>query len=228
MMTLLKADQNELKNVWRLIAVGENSVLELRALWPKGISGDQKAKIRHFNAKDFRSASQFKEAFEVAAITLNTEGYNIYTVMNPIRKDFVGPGGAKNTDIRYRDLLLIDIDRSGDTSCPANQSELDAAKMLFDQIRAFMDSRNWPKPIVMMSGNGYHLYYILEDIANDEKSEALICAVLKNLAANFNNSIVSVDTTVYNASRITKVPGTVMRKGIESDVRPYRMAEVLQ
>ncbi len=225
--TLLKPDQNALKKVWKLIAVGNDSVLEIRALWPKGVSNFQSPQVCHFNVKDFRSVDQCKAAFEDTVLTLNVQGYNLYTVMNPIRLDFAGPGGAKDADIRYRDLLLIDIDRSGNTSCPANQEDLDSAKTLAEQIRSYLNDRGWPEPIVVMSGNGYHLYYILGGVPNDKNSEALICIFLKGLAARFNNTIVSIDTTVYNASRITKIPGTIMRKGDESIDRPYRMAVVL-
>jgi hypothetical protein len=123
-------------------------------------------------------------------------------------------------------LLLIDIDRVGDTSCPASQSELDAAKVLALEIRDYLAERDWPKPIVLMSANGYHLYYILEGIPNDLESASLVRRFLKNLASRFDNSLVEVDTVVYNASRITKVPGTVARKGMENLDRPYRMAEV--
>ncbi len=226
-MTLLKPKQSEIKKIWLLLAFGEGSTLEIRALWPKGISGVKSPQIRHFKVTDFKSVDLCKIAFEVAALDLNEQGYNIYTVMNPIQKDFTGVGGAKDADILYRDLLLIDIDRSGNTSCPANQVELDAAKTLADHIRSFLSDRDWPEPIIVMSGNGYHLYYVVSEIPNDEKSDVLFCSTLKNLASKFNNNIVSVDTSVYNASRITKVPGTIMRKGDESFDRPYRMAVVL-
>ena len=77
-----------------------------------------------------------------------------------------------------------------------------------------------------MSGNGYHLYYVLEALDNDKAATDLVKSVLNVLAAKFDNTTVSVDTSVYNAARITKVPGTIMRKGKESALRPYRMAEV--
>ena len=47
------------------------------------------------------------------------------------------------------------------------------------------------------------------------------------LANKFDNEIVKIDTVVYNASRITKVVGTIARKGLESEGRPYRMARVI-
>lgn len=222
----LSAQRDELKKTWGLIAVGESSLLELRPLWPKGIADHKKAPSVHFSVKDYKSIDECKAAFEVKALELNRQGFNVYTVMNPIHEGFTGPGAAKDDDIRYRDLLLIDIDRVGDTSCPANQAELDAAKVLALEIRDYLADRDWPKPIVLMSANGYHLYYILEGIPNDLESASLVRRFLKNLANRFDNSLVEVDTVVYNASRITKVPGTVARKGIETYDRPYRMAEV--
>ena len=225
--TILRPNRDELKNIWLFIACGEGAILEIRALWPKGISGKKPSKIKHFKTANYESVDQCKIAFEDAVLELNEEGYNIYTVMNPIREDFLCIGGAKDADIRYRDLLLIDIDRSGNTSAPANQTELDAANTLANEIRSYLTDREWPEPITVLSGNGYHLYYILNELPNNEIFDELVCRTLNNLATKFNNSIVSVDTTVYNASRITKVPGTIMRKGDESFDRPYRMAVVL-
>lgn len=218
-------DAQEVKNLWSVIAAGPDSVIEIRALSPKGAVFPKPAQIRHFRAASYASVSTCKEAVEKAALDLNRQGFNVYTVMNPIRPDFAGPGAAKDVDIRFRDLLLIDIDRVGDTSVPANQAELHAAKALARKVRDEMAERGWIEPVVVMSGNGYHLYYVL-DLPNDDAATALVTQTLKQLAAKFDNAIVGIDTTVYNASRITKVPGTIMRKGIATEDRPYRMAVV--
>lgn len=222
----MSSPDSEIKNVWRIVAVDAGSVLELRALWPKGIPGKQSPMTRHFRAVDYATIDDLRAAFETSALALNARGYNVYTVMNPIRSDFAGPNCATDDDIRYRDLLLVDVDRVGDTSCPADQTELDAARGLTAQIRTYMSERGWPHPITLMSGNGYHLYYILDALTNNDDSAALVHSTLRNLANAFNNDVVGIDTTVANASRITKVPGTVMRKGLPTAERPYRMAEV--
>jgi hypothetical protein len=215
-----------LSDVWRLIAVGTDSVLELRPIWPKGIPHPKPVYPIHFRVKEYESIAACMTAFEAKALELNRQGFNVYTMMNPIRTDFAGPGAAKDADIRYRDLILIDIDRVGDTSRPADEAELNAAKLLAREIQDFLSDRDWPKPLVLMSANGYHLYYILDDIPNDTDSASIVRQFLKNLAGRFDNDLVGVDTSVYNASRITKVPGTIARKGIETHDRPYRMAEV--
>jgi hypothetical protein len=50
--------------------------------------------------------------------------------------------------------------------------------------------------------------------------------LLHRLADRFDNDVVKIDTSVYNASRITKVVGTVARKGAEGPARPYRVAKL--
>jgi hypothetical protein len=217
---------SEIKKMWSIFASGPDWIFEIRAIWPKGVPNPKPPQIKHFRARDFDTLDQCKVAFEQYALKLNSLGFNIYTVMNPVRADFNGPGAAKDQDIYCRDLLLIDIDRVGDTSVPASQTELDAAKALARKVSGEMTERGWGPPITVMSGNGYHLYYVLVGIDNTPDSEAMVRGTLTRLAAAFNNDIVGIDITVYNASRITKVPGTIMRKGIESEDRLYRMAVV--
>jgi hypothetical protein len=216
----------KIKKMWNIFPIGPKSVMELRALSPKAAPHALPPQIKRFHVDSLANVETCKEEIERAALQLNRQGYNVYTVMNPIRSDFSGPGAAKDSDIRYRDLMLIDIDRVGDTSAPANQVELDAALSLARKIRAEMALRGWREPIIVMSGNGYHLYYVLENVENTPDTEVLMKRTLSCLASCFNNDIVGVDTTVHNASRITKVPGTIMRKGIATEDRPYRMAVV--
>lgn len=216
---------SEIKSLWRIIGVGDDSLLELRAIWPSGIPNAKPPKVKHFHVPDYHSKAECKAAFEGSALQLNGDGYNIYVVMNPIRPT-LNTGSAKDGDILYRDIMLVDIDRNGEKKQPANQAELDAAEALAIKIRDHMRARGWPEPIAVMSGNGYHLYYILEELHNKDDSTQLIQSTLNNLAFLFDNGMVEVDTSVYNASRITKVPGTIARKGLESEDRPYRMARV--
>ena len=218
--------RNEIKKVWQILALSNDSVLELRALWPKGAPSKKGVVVNHIYARDSQTLDDCRGAFEERALQLNTSGYNVYTVMNPIHPQFNGVDAAKDSDIRYHDLLLIDIDRTGDTSSPATQADLDAANNLANQVREFMTTNGCGDPIKVMSGNGYHLYFTLDGIDNKKEDTALIQRLLKNLAAQFDNEYVSIDTTVYNPSRITKVPGTIMRKGIASEGRPYRCAVV--
>ena len=215
---------NEIKNLWKIISTGTSSILELRALCP---SRSKPAKTLHFWAKDYRSVDACTQAFEVEALKLNADGYNIYIVMNPIRRDFTGLA-ATDQDIACRDLVMIDVDRAATAKEPANDSEVEEARKLADKVRDYLKTRGFSDPIRSMTGNGHHLYYVLSDTPNDNDATRTIALFLKQLAAEFNNGLVKIDTTVSNASRITKVVGTIARKGIETDDRPYRMARLYE
>ncbi len=218
----MKSDQQiEIKNLWCMKAVDSTSIIELRAIAP-----NNPPIARSFKASQYHNLEELKQAFEDEAIKLNQQGYNIYVVMNSIKESFSG-NSAKDEDIKTRDLLLIDIDRATSTKEPANQTELDAAGSLSNKIATYLSGMGWGKPIRVMSGNGYHLYYKLGQLPNDHKHKELVENALKELAKKFDNDIVKVDTCVFNASRITKVPGTIAYKGTESIDRPYRMARVL-
>ena len=74
---------------------------------------------------------------------------------------------------------------------------------------------------------GVHIYYDLNRMESDDEATNLIKTFLNLLADYFDNQYVKVDRSVYNASRITKVLGTIARKGEESTDRPYREASLI-
>lgn len=222
----MTTNQNEIKNVWRIIGTSESCVLELRALWSSAVPNSQPPIIKHFRAENYKSLQECKVAFENEALRLNDRGYNIYTVMNPIKTTFSGRA-VTDANISHRELVLVDIDRTSGEKVPANDSELEAANQLADEVTAYLEQLEWPDPIRVMSGNGHHLYYVLPEFKNSEESKEFTQTLLLNLSEKFDNEIVKIDTSVFNASRITKVVGTIARKGLESEGRPYRMARML-
>jgi len=224
--SLSAANPNEIKRVWELIDP-KRPILELRAIQPKGATSVLPPLVRHFRLNEYRDVDSRTAAFEKIALELNERGYNLYATVNPIRSDFRGPGGARDADINSRAWILFDIDRKADTSCPASKEELDAARALARSIREYLSSMGWPPPLVMESGNGVHLYYPLENLENSDAVSAQIKCTLSGLANKFDTDVVGVDRVVYNAGRITKIPGTIARKGAESEGRLYRMARIL-
>jgi hypothetical protein len=217
----MTSNQQEIKKLWQAKLVLPNSILELRA-----IKQGAAPIIRIFKGANHSNLEALQMAFENEALKLNQQGYNIYIVMNPIKESFEGHS-ASDEDIQYRDLLLIDIDRAQKASEPADQAELDAALTLANDIAEYLKAQGWDQPIRMMSGNGYHLYYILNQLPNDAHHKNLVTEALRELADHFDTPGVKVDTVVFNASRITKVPGTIAYKGTASANRPYRMARVI-
>jgi len=217
-MTIV-TQETEIKNVWNIISTHYKSIVELRAIKKSSVSN------KIFKVKDYPSHDEFKSAFEKESIKLNKSGFNVYVVMNPIREDF-SDGSVTDNDIQHRELLLIDIDRSSVSKQPASEHELEAAKLLAEKVTVYLKDQGWGSPIKVMSGNGYHLYYRLNQIPNNEDTKQDIKGFLNNLADHFDNDHVKIDRSVFNSSRITKVVGTFAYKGDESSGRTYRMARV--
>ena len=144
-----------------------------------------------------------REAIEAYAIQMNLQGYNIYINLNPALPSS-NDKPLSDIDINYRDLIFFDIDRSGTYKVPATDAELQAAFDLGDKVSASLFAEGWGKPIKTCSGNGCHLYYVLENIGIQQEETDLIKQTLKLLAKEFNTATTEIDTVVWNASRITK------------------------
>lgn len=208
----------ELSNLWRLIDP-RSSVIELRAI------SEGRSRSILFPLRDYATKESRQEEVEQVAQRLNEGGMNIYVVMNTIRDDFCS-GSAKDTDIERRDWLLIDIDRAESAKCPATDEEIRAAEDLADQVVEFMTRKGWSEPLRIMSGNGCHLYYRLNALPNDTQSKDLLRSLINGLGDKFDNNVVKIDRSVFNASRITKVVGTRAYKGQSTKDRPYRIARL--
>jgi len=146
----------------------------------------------------------------------------VYFVVNPVRDDLLTP--AKDVDVLKRAWLYVDVDPIRPVG-PATDAEKQSAWIVAQSLRDALSARGWPAPIVVDSGNGYHLYYRVDLPAEDG---GLVARVLARLAAEFDTPDAKVDTVVANASRVAKVPGTLARKGEESPGRPYRASYVLE
>ena len=216
----------EIKRMWSIFQIGPEDPISLRALWPKGVPGTALPTInRTFSAAKFPNVADRQAAFEAEALSLNAQGYNCYVVMNPIDPAFL-MGAVSDEDIACRRYLLIDVDRS-ETKEPASEEEIEETLEVANRIEAFLITEYGADEAMVCSGNGFHLYLPLADLPNDESSKRLCKDLLHALARRFNTPTVKIDTAVYNAARITKVLGTVARKGSETEDRPYRRAHLI-
>ena len=201
-------DREEVRRFLRLF-VDPNVSHEVRAL-PSGrsvtISGD-----------DLDGAAQAVEAIAGAKGT--------YLTLNPVRPDL--NGAARAADVVARRHLLIDCDPARpDPDSSATDAEKAAAKAVADAAQADLTARGWPRPIVVDSGNGWHLLYRI-DLPADKLSHQILSRCLKALQESHGTTAAQIDTKVHNASRITKLPGTWARKGPHTDDRPHRMARIV-
>lgn len=165
----------------------------------------------------------------------------VYILPNPQKRSIlakmdigsmkVAPKGdsISDSDIERRQVLLIDIDSikdGGVKGISATEEESQQAVNVGDEIVTLMASLGWHKPIRCFSGNGAHILYRI-DLENNEDSKKLVNSVLMSIKNTFKeNKSVDIDTTVSNAARIWKMPGTLARKGKNTEDRPHRLARV--
>ena len=86
---------------------------------------------------------------------------------------------------------------------------------------------SWPEPVEALSGNGIHQLFPIDE-PNDDSSCEDIKRILMHLKATFtaDNSEVSIDTSVANAGQLTKLYGTMARKGSDLPDRPHRQSKL--
>ena len=128
-----------------------------------------------------------------------------------------------------RSRLLVDVDPTRIAGVSSTNLEHEAALGLAAEIEDDLQGRGWPVPLRADSGNGAHLVYGI-DLPTDDAG--LVKRVLEAAQARFGCTIsgvgLKVDTSVHNPSRISKLYGTVVRKGDNTIERPHRIARILR
>lgn len=159
--------------------------------------------------------------------------YNIFFTLNTVIPDITSRSlnhfteWAKNTttdkEIKQRDWILIDLDPKRPAGISSTDEELSHAEELAEQVENFLNEQGFSEPVKCMSGNGYHLLYPIS-LENTPESTTLIKDFLAAIDRKFSNEAVKVDTTTYNAARITKLYGTIACKGDSTESRPHRQS----
>lgn len=218
---------------WLGLLIRPDDVFEVRALTARGPL-----------AGWFRGSDAGRAADRIAA----AEGEATGVYFTPQRLDpavlgrgegvLARPGRTPLTadaDVLARRYLLIDVDpvrAEGHKRESASGDEKAAAAAVAGGVMAYLERARWPRPVVVDSGNGWHLYYRLpadepggpvDDPTGDE-----LATLLWVLKARFDAPAAAIDPTVYNASRIMKVPGTWARKGPHTSERPHRQSRVTE
>lgn len=136
-----------------------------------------------------------------------------------------GGGGVTNAAVDTIRFLFIDLDPIRPTKTSATDEQLAAALKRRDMVQDYLAEHGWEPAIVMMSGNGGHLYY-LTDLPVTDGQNPLGRGLLEALAARFSDDKVDIDLSVHNPGRISKVPGTWATKGEDTVETPHRMAYI--
>lgn len=133
---------------------------------------------------------------------------------------------TKDDNICERKWLMLDMDCVKASGVSSTDAEVALAKEKAKDVYAYLKNNGFKEPVIAMSGNGIHLMYKIK-LENDKENEILITDCLKALDILFSDKQVKIDTAVFNASRITKLYGTVARKGTDTSERPHRLSKIL-
>jgi hypothetical protein len=205
----------------------------LARLFPPG----DVVELRAFKGKQVKSG-YFNDLDVLAeeAVKLDKREWQLFVTLNEIDEALLQAGVTNQVqtksettadrDIIRRRWLLVDLDPVRPSNRPASHKEKIATFVRAQEVKDYLKAQGWPVPLMADSGNGWHLLYPL-DLPNDELSKVLVRGVLDVLASMFDDEKVKIDTAVHNASRITRLYGTMNRKGDEDTTHyPHRRSNM--
>lgn len=180
----------------------------------------------------------FSDEEELVNQVLGQDGKSpgIYITLNPVNMALLAraenrlranpPSTTSDKDIVKRRWIVVDIDPVRPSNISSSDSEHEAALGLAKTIQQHLCLAGFPTPVLADSGNGAHLLFFT-DLPNDADSTALVKAFLERLSLQFSTNDIHIDTSVYNASRITRLYGTMTCKGDSITDRPHRRSGII-
>lgn len=114
---------------------------------------------------------------------------------------------------------------SAPSGISASKEEKEAARRVAGMAMKKLMAMGFSEPVVADSGNGYHLLFKIHASVEERQVLADFLAVLDMW---FSTDAVKIDTTVFNPARITKLYGTMARKGASTQERPHRRSYIIR
>lgn len=196
---------------------GADQVIELRALEVPARYGRPAVVAGWFDDYDALARE--------AAKLDRTGAPAVYVTLNPVNPQLLGrafnqviahpKATTSDHDIVRRVWLPIDIDPVRPAHVSATPEQVEAARLRMADVAAWLESELGTPPTLRgFSGNGFHLLYRV-DLPNTTEATEQIKCILACVADRFDDELVKIDRTVFNAARIWKLYGTMVRKGVE-------------
>ena len=202
----------------------------------------------------YRASELYKLCLDAARQSLDPSTTGVYVtlqdfdldkLLEDIKKDKADKDKADKDKIKaVRDKhatffthFLIDadpvrLDDSGDmlsSDRPSTDKEHDAAIKVIRKIAAYLLEEYNIRPHIADSGNGGHgILELTEPVEATDENKNIIKDALYYFASEFSNALVSIDTGVHNPGQVSKIYGTMVRKGEEEGERVYRIAKILE
>jgi len=223
----------EIESGLRLLHPEAGSVVEIRVL---GIPG---------KGRPYTSSGYFDDFSKAAECVLwydDRESAGVYLTLNEIAPALLARSPNTMTDypghtttdaeVLRRRWLFVDVDPHRPAGVASTDEEMDTAVELVHETEAKLKEFGFPEPLIGRSGNGCLLLYRI-DLPNTPEIADLIGRFYRGLNSQLGTvaparPYSSIDTTVSNAARIIRVPGSTNRKGVNTPDRPHRRAELFE
>lgn len=218
---MARLDEAQVYQWWEVMK-GENELVEVRLI------GSNKTASGYFtNPKTL-----------IEAIRPYTDTFNVYFTLNKIAPACYGREQrdrilqrVKNTtsdqEIIARDWVLVDLDAKRLSGVCSTKEEAMKAYEKGQEVYKFLIENGFNEPIVVFSSSGVHLYLRCA-LLNNEENTKLVKRFLNALSMIFSDEHVDCDCAVFNAARISRLPGSYSCKGANNDpTRPQRKCRFL-
>lgn len=125
------------------------------------------------------------------------DDWNVYLGINPRQNK-----GKSDDDVKFIENIGHDIDAHGDEGKKTKAFEI-ATKILNDSIE-----QGFEEPMMIDSGRGYWIVHHISPIENNKENREKIKFFGDKICKQYQTEGIQMDTSVYNPSRIMRVPGT--------------------
>lgn len=217
---MLTQEQINQLHLWWHLFKHDGDLVELRFFKGKKILSGYYRNIENI-LRDIDAYSDFNVYFTVNQVTDAAYG------REQNEKAMVSEASTTDKDISRREWIFIDFDCERPKGTNATDEMKEQARRVSAKTYLWIVSHGISEPIVVDSGNGYHLY-IPFDSQNDATADNLVKGFISALSVAFSTDGVKVDTAVFNAARIARLPGCYNRKGADTERQPQRLCRILK
>jgi len=125
--------------------------------------------------------------------------YNIYVGINERKEN-----GKEDKDVEYITNIGHDIDAH-----ESGEEGLIIASQIAVEISENCKELGFKEPLILNSGRGYWVIHHIAPIENTEENVKKIKEFGMRIKAKYEKKPIEIDSSVYNPSRISRVPGTL-------------------
>lgn len=216
-------DREQIYKWWSIFHT-EGETTEIRALGDSGTySGYYKSIDNAIKDIEYLDSKENLQIYFV----INAFDEGCYSRIQREKITFKPKSTTADADIVGRKWLMIDLDPKRTAGISSTNEELEYAHRKALNVYHFLRDNGFYDPVVCLSGNGYHLMYSCK-IACSEQTDKLIERFINAIAMLFTDDKVDVDRKCKNRARLSKLYGTVARKGANSTERPWRTSKILK